>query len=309
MKQYLKYIITTLVLAFVFFEVVVLGIIMIPADVFHSSYQSLIQDKYRVLIETNEPKIIMVCGSSSAFGLDQKMLEEKTGYKVANLGLHAGFGHLFYSELAKANINKGDIVICAYEYGWQNGFDFLDPNLIMTGIDSDIKMYTRIPVSRWMDFIGNIFRYAETKYTYTDASGIYSREAFDSETGQMTMERDYSLEYSADECGTADINVVISDSSREYLIDFKEYVQERGASIYFAAPPIDVDGVTCDYTEMDKLKQLEEEEIGIPYISNPRDYVFPHELMSNAIYHCNTKGEKVRTELLINDLKKYGVIQ
>lgn len=44
---------------------------------------------------------------------------------VANLGLHAGFGHLFYAELAKANINEGDIVLLGYEYGWQGVFQQL----------------------------------------------------------------------------------------------------------------------------------------------------------------------------------------
>lgn len=157
MKQYLKFLITTFVLTMVLFESIVIGILKVPAGVFYSSYQSLIQDKYRMLKDTNDPKIIMVSGSSSAFGLDQKMLEEATGFKVANLGLHAGFGHLFYSELAKANINKGDIVLLGYEYGWQNGFNFLDQNLIMTGIDDDIEMYVRIPVRKWKDFIGYIF--------------------------------------------------------------------------------------------------------------------------------------------------------
>lgn len=147
----------------VIFEVIVLSILKYPPGVFYSSYQSLIQDKYRILKETNEPKIIVVSGSSSAFGLDQKMLEDASGYKVANLGLHAGFGHLFYSELAKANINEGDIVLLGYEHNWWCDFNNLSTDLIMSGIDDDIEMYTRIPIKKWPDFIGYIFKYAEKK--------------------------------------------------------------------------------------------------------------------------------------------------
>lgn len=145
MKEYLKYLFLTLVIAFVVFETITLGILIYPRGRFHSSYQSMIQDKYRILKETNEPKIIIVSGSSSAYGLDQKMLEDATGYKVSNLGLHMGFGYLFFTELAKQNINAGDIVLVGYEYGWQYGLDWIDQSLIMSGIDDNIEMYMAMP--------------------------------------------------------------------------------------------------------------------------------------------------------------------
>lgn len=306
MKAYLKYLISSLVIALIVFEAITLGILTHPRGTFYSSYQSVIQDKYRILKETNEPKIIMISGSSSAFGLDQKMLEEATGYKVANLGLHMGFGYLFFTELAKVNINAGDIVLLGYEYGWQyGGFDWVDQSLIMTGIDDNIEMYTVIPPRKWPDFIGYLFKFAETKQSYAGASGIYSRESFDSETGQMTLVRDYSMEWNREADGVIDVsNPVISENSIAYLKDFKQYVEERGASIYFVAPPVLADAVVCDYEDFNKLKSLEENQIGIEYISNPTDYIFPNDLMSNTIYHCNSAGEKVRTELLIEDLQK-----
>lgn len=312
MKQYIKFVMLTGIFTFAFFEIAVLGILSKPENVFYSSYQSLIQDKYRILMETNEPKIIIVGGSGAAFGLDQAMLEEAAGYKVANLGLHAGFGPLFYSELSKANINEGDIVLLALEYGWQSEVvhDFLGTDLIMSGIDSDIEMYTRIPPRYWKNFVGYLFTYASKKNLYEEATGIYSREAFDSETGQMTMLRDHKMEYSLEALGGVDIsNVYISEYSIDYLKDYKEYVEEHGASVYFVASPLVKEGVFCDYREFDKLKELEEQQIGIPYISNPVDYLFPSELMYDAIFHCNSEGEKVRTEMLIEDLRRAFVIE
>lgn len=312
MKKFLKYLVTICALSFMVFEAVTLGILTIHGGIFHSSYQSLIQDKYRILLETNEPKIIMVSGSSSSFGLNQKMLEEETGYKVANLGLHAGFGHLLPSELAKANINEGDIVLLGYEYGWEEetGFENLDQKLIMTGFDNDLKMYTRIPVRKWKDFIGFLFKYAEAKNSFQEASGIYSREAFDSKTGQMTMAREYTMKYDPDTYGVVDLgDVTISDNSKRYLLQFKQFIEKQGAKAYFVAPPVIDEGIVCDFSSFDQLKDLEEKEIGIPYISNPRDYIFPAKYMSNALYHCNSVGEDYRTELLIKDLKRAKVLK
>lgn len=315
LKEYAKYIITILLFTILIMGGVFSVIIIKPRRVFYSTYQNLISDKYRILEETNVPKIIMVSGSSSAFGLDQPMLEEETGYAVANLGLHGGFGHLFYSELAKENINEGDIVLLGYEYGWETdlGFNTLGQDLIMSGIDDNIDMYKHIPLSRWKEFIGYLFKYAEKKYEmqFEEVHGIYSREAFD-DTGQMTMHREYEMDYenNVKTYGTVNLtNVDLSDSSIKYLTTYRKYIESRGARVYFVSPPVLKKAINCDYKWFDILKQKEEDTIGIAYISNPSDYFFDDELMSNAIYHCSTLGEKERTRLLAEDLKRAGVIE
>ena len=126
----------------------------------------------------------------------------------------------------------------------------------------------------------------------------------------MTYPRDYNMEWSVEEYGTVDIsNVSISDESIAYLTEFKEYVASKGASVYFIAPPLIIDSVVNDYDEFYKLKELEETEIGIPYISDPVQYLYPSEWMSNALYHCNDVGEEVRTKMLIEDLRNASIIE
>ena len=170
-----------MLISIILFESVIYGIILQKKDVFYPSYQNVIVDKYRMLENTDEKKIIMIAGSSSAFGLDQ------------NLGLHAGFGHLFHSELAKENINEGDIVLLGYEYNWTDNFYAYGQQLVMTGIDHNIDMYKHIPVSHWKDFIGYIFKYGADKNGYTGSSGNYSREGFREDNAQMTWVRDYAM--------------------------------------------------------------------------------------------------------------------
>ena len=177
MKAYLKWLLSLIFVTILIIVGTVIGILKYPGDVFHSGYQSLVQDQYRILKNTNDPKIVVVGGSSLAFGLNQQMIEEATGYEVVNLGLHAGLGLWFPTEMAKTNINEGDIVLVGYEYLWIYGFDAYDQSLIMSGIDDNIEMYRIIPLDKWPEFLGNIFEYAEIKNTYEDATGIYSRAA------------------------------------------------------------------------------------------------------------------------------------
>ena len=310
--KYLRFLLGLITAAIIMFAATVAGIICIPQNVFDSNYTSLIQEKFEILKNTNEPKIIMVAGSSSAFGLNQDMLEEKTGYKVANLGLHAGFGHLFVSELAKQGINPGDIVLLGYEYDWQvkYGFTRVGADLIMSGIDDNIGMYRYLPPEILKKCLGYLFTYASQKRNYTPATGIYSREAFDPATGQMTMERDYSIEYNKETHGVVDIsNVKISKDSVKYLKEFKKFIEDRGAVVYFVSPPLLEDCIVCDYSEFTKLKELEEEQIGIEYISDPLEYIYPSKYISNSNYHCNSVGADIRTEMLIKDLRDASVIE
>jgi hypothetical protein len=173
-------------------------------------------------------------------------------------------------------------------------------------------MYKHIPVSHWRDFVGYIFKYAATKESYEGASGIYSREAFDSETGQMTMEREYEMDYpnNVDLYGKVDLgDVEIDEDVVEYLKEYKQLIEKKGASAYFIAPPVLKQAIVCSYDKFDELKQLEEEKIGIPFISDPEEYFYEDKLMSNALYHCSTEGEKIRTKMLIDDLKHAKVIR
>ena len=317
MSKYIKFMLTTLLLSLILFEAVVFGILIQKKGVFEPSYQSMIVDKYRILENTDEKKIIMIAGSSSAFGLDQELLEEQTGYKVANLGLHAGFGYLFTSELAKENINEGDIVLLGYEYDWINNFDYWGQSLIMSGIDDNIDMYKLIPPGDWKEFVGYMFSYAAKKHSYGGSSGNYSRSAFSSENGQMTWPRYYAMsDYFERESTYGHIsvldnngNVSITDRSIEYLRDLKKYVEERGASIYFVSSPILYESVSCSVDDFLKLAELEEELVGIPYISDPRLYMFPIDLMADAVNHCNSEGQRVRTSILAEDLRLCGAIK
>lgn len=312
MKQYFKFFITTILLVAVLFCGIVWNIIAKPKDTFHDSYATVIQDKFEKELNTNEPKIIVVSGSSSAFGLDHVLMEQETGYKVVNLGLHVSFGPYFISELAKANINEGDIVVLAYENSWQCRFKKTEQSLCMAGIDDKIEMYKYLPPELWREFLGQILNYAETKANHANvpSSDIYNRYVFDQDTLQMTLERE-PMVYNSDIHGGfyyEDITMEITDETIDYLKEFKEYVESRGAKVVFTVPPVAEESLYFDHELFYDMVKNEEDLIGIPFISDPLDYIFSSDLMFDSMYHCNREGEIKRTELLVNDLKNAGVI-
>ena len=307
--QYLAGAVFTSVLVLVLFF---LSVIVFPKDVFSSSYQAAIQRKFDYLMSIEEPKIIIIGGSSAGFGINEEYIEKATGYPVANLGLHAGFGALFPMELSKANINPGDIIILAPEWGWNNDrYERVGADLIMSGIDSRLDIYRYVCTPQFLSaFIGYLPTYAEKKSIFTPVGGaIYSISSFD-ENGRMIVPRPnmtFDYENNVDVYGEVWMeSIEMDDTTVSYLTSYREFIESKGAHVYFAACPTYKAAVRSSDENFRKIAALEEEKTGIPYISDPSDYFFPDEYMFDTIYHCNNAGELHRSELLVQDLLNAG---
>ena len=57
-----------------------------------------------------EPKIVIIGGSSVPFGVDSKQMEEMLGMPVVNFGLYATLGTKLMLDLSREYINSGDII-------------------------------------------------------------------------------------------------------------------------------------------------------------------------------------------------------
>lgn len=309
MKKFLCFLLKVFACFVLVFSLLVGILLTFPMNVYDTSYQSVIQKKFDVLKQTEGKKIIIVGGSNASFGIDEEMIEAETGYSVANLGLHAGFGAIVPTELSKANIGQGDIVLLAYEWGWQSQgyFETFGTDLVISGFDNRLDMYYQLPAEHYPKLLGYITENFKKKLQYTPPSAPYSSESFD-EKGRMIYERPNTwLSYEGNEAiyGCVDVgNGTISDDVVAYLTAYKHFVEERGAQVYFVAPPVYAGAVTGSEQGFANLLQNAEEQIGIPYISDPEDYFFPNEWIFDTPYHCTSAGEARRTELLIADLKK-----
>lgn len=319
MKKAIGFFITSVLLGVILIIALFLSIVAMPKDVFSDNFTNTLSTKYDTLKNADSPKIIIIAGSSTAFSLDGNMLADRVGMDVANTGIHAGIGALYETELTKVNIGKGDIVLLGYEWGWQSDENYMNTfgtDLVMTGIDEKLEMYRHVPLRKYKDILGYLLTYANKKSTYVGEVGpyAYSRALFSENGNTMEAQRDSSpiiaaYEEDPNHYGMIDFeNPVIPESTVCYLKDYKEFVESRGASIYWIGCPTYEAAVKCDYSELKKAANQVETQIGIPYISNPIDYVFPGEYMYDTIYHTNSYGMEYRTELLIEDLKKAGII-
>ena len=88
----------------------VTGIAVALPEQYGNVFTSRLSEKYDRLNSIDEPKVIVVGGSSVAFGLDSELLEEYMGMPVVNFGLYAALGTKVMMDLSRSNIGEGDII-------------------------------------------------------------------------------------------------------------------------------------------------------------------------------------------------------
>ena len=302
---FLLMMITTFILIFSYITII------LPPQ-FNNSYQYVINDKYANLIRMKSPKIVFIAGSSGAFGLNADLIKKETGLECANLGLHAGFGMKFQTEIAKGNISKGDIVIIAYEdNAWESST--LDAALVVTALDNNINEYKYIPKENYINIIKYLptyfFKKLDTAFvTPVQASGVYSRSSFDI-YGNMTLNRsECTLPTPIPETPYGRLKLeksLINNEMVNYVNEFNKYVTQRGATLVISFSPVVNEIVVSNKDEISGFQSSLVEKLNAPIISNINDYIFERKYIYDSPYHTNNTGELRRTKLLIKDLNEF----
>ena len=297
--------IATIILFFLTFTVV------LPPQ-FNNSYQYVINDKYENLMKLKSPKIVIIAGSSGAFGINADLIKNETGLGCANLGLHGGFGLKFQTEISKGNISKGDIIILAYEdTQWE--ISNLSPELVVTGIDDKIDKYRYISKEYYIDIIKYLPTYFFKKLdsafvTPTRASGVYSRSSFDSDGNMIFSRPNCVLPNPVPEIPFGRIKLnksLIRDDMTNYVNEFNTYVKDRGATLLISFSPALNEAVLSNKDEISGFQSSLNERLNAPIISDINDYIFERKYFYDTIFHLNSYGEIERTKLLIRDLNKF----
>lgn len=276
------------------------------------SYQASLIDKVKRLKKINEPKIILVGNSNLSFGINSELIEKSLEMPVVNLGLHAGLGNAYHEEIAKLNINKGDIVVVCHST-FSDDDTITDASLAWITYDWNQSI---APIIRKKDYLTMLKAYPTYfksslllwlgKSGNKDQGGCYSRNAFNkygdvvykTDDDQMNVEEYFKNEkISLPKINSTCIN---------RLNDLNSYCKKRGASMVVAGYPIAY-GKYSEFTKLDfiKFQNKLSKRLNCNIISNYTDYFYPYKYFYNTSLHLTKKGTNIRTKQLINDLEKW----
>lgn len=280
---------------------------------FDETFDAELAEKFALLNNEDRPKIIVLGGSSVAFGLDSKTLSEKTGYPVINFGLYAALGTKIMLDLSKSNINEGDIVVLTPEIENDTLSLFFNADETWRALDTDLSMIRYIGRDNYSDLAGKFISYAGDKWKYFALGNkpevlkaAYTLEAFN-EYGDIVYPRPKNTMGKRGYDKTNPIRLlpeIIDEEFIKYLKDYVEFCEKRGATVVFSYPPMNKDALIEGTTD-ESVAQFEtfmKENIPCEIISSINDYLLDATLFYDTNFHLNDRGVPVRTEKLYEDL-------
>lgn len=274
----------------------------IPDNSLFASY-----DKHQRLSSLKSPKIILVGGSNLPFGIKSQEIEAALGMPVVDMGLHAGLGLNFILSEVEKDVYEGDVVVVSPEYhhflsqSMFNGEDVLVA--LLFDVNRDCIQYVK--PSQWMALLPNICLYSSKKIisfptkTGDSFEDLFTRDSFNSYGDEVAH---YGLPSTVRSGQKVALSNSIYDKALRRLVRFRDYVEEQGAKFILVACPYPKGQYNLDKEVIEKIAN-EASSVGLDFLIEPKDCLFPDSLMFNSFFHLSGEGGGIRTAQLINVLQ------
>ncbi len=310
----MKKIITAIVCAVLMvspFIAILCGIKSIPAQ-YDETFLSVLTKKHERLRSIEEPKIVLIGGSSLAFGLDSELLQDYTGMPCVNYGLYAAIGTKAMLDMSEKYIEKGDIVVICPEVQEQTYSLYYNGESMWQAIDSDMDMLFDVKASNYgkliaasPEFFGNKVKYSNNPDIKPEGSGIYTPESFN-KFGDISVKRQYN-EMITDHDASMPVSVsksIIGEGFIDYLNSYAKRCERKGARVFFSFSPINKASVVSTSEEKEEFFRYLGESLDFPIISDIDSYILSSAYFYDTNFHLNTRGAMLRTALIADDIRR-----
>ena len=293
-----------------FLAVIIAGFAVEPQ--FGKTFLGALAAKYNRLEIIGKPKIAIVGGSSTAFGLRSDLLEDELGMPVVNFGLYATLGTKLMLDLSRPIIKNGDIIIIAPELDAQTLSLYFNAESTWQAFDSNMNMLRYAKFENYGSLAGNFWDYTASKIKYKrygglNPDGVYSRSSFNV-NGDIIYPRPHNimlLDYSPNHSINLDPSIISGDFIK-YLNKFIKFAKSKGAEAYFDFPPMNRLGV-AQYGDDNAVYEFYlylEKKLDCEIIGNINSYILDGRYFYDSNYHLNDSGVLIRTALLAEDIKR-----
>ena len=300
-------------IAFLIPAAVALTALLALPKAYGDTFLGELKDKYALLRDTDEKKIVVIGGSSVAFGLDSAKIEEATGYKVVNFGLYATLGTKIMLDLSHVNINKGDIVILAPELDSQTLSLYFNAESAWQGLEGDFSMLFRVGNDNYGDLLAELPHYLSKTVEYAkqgktiNPTGIYRHDSFN-EYGDISYTREKNtMPRGVDRTKMISLTPDIFDSEFvDYVNKYIRFAKRHGASVYFSYCPMNEAAMDSSTTDESKkaFTDFIAENINCDIIGDINDSIMSRDLFFDTNFHLNDAGVQEHTARLIDEIKK-----
>lgn len=298
-----------LLVVFLFLMANVILLWGIPKD--GNAYECAYNQKLELIANTPQPRIILIGGSTVAFGTDSRRIIDSLHCHVVNFGLNKGVGIRYLLDDCLQYVRKGDIVVLQIEYdNFFNGGNGNVRDLTQLLIATDWRNLSHLNWQQWSNVIqgvpaaviGNINRLV--KYPI--------RKSWDKPSNGNVFFKDGFNEYGDEVNHLAFKGIGARATGRreerevdtDFLMWFDKTVQQyesAGAKVIMM-PPVDVE--TCFKEGYNDKLEVALKSINRWYVVNPKYMVLDDSCSYDGGGHVTKEGVRQNTGHIIEILRK-----
>ena len=276
-----------------------------------ATYYAELPVKVDRLTRARGGRLVVIGGSSVAFGIDSKLAERELGMPCVNFGLYAAFGLKPMLDLAAGRLHRGDIVVISPEttsqmYSTYCGCDYLlqafearHDLLISLGADYVPGLIAKIP-----GYVRDAA--ALRKRGGAPESGVYALSSFDM-WGDIVYPRPENVMqqgYITDNLPELTPDIV-TDGFLDMINDFVRAARLRGAEVYFSFCPINaLSAEACPEASRQAFVQALRDGLDCQILSPLSDHIMDAGYFYDSNYHLNDTGVKYNTLMLVMDVQR-----
>lgn len=291
------------------FTVLAVSSLCIP-DQYANTYYAAMKVKFNRLENTPGQRIIVISGSSAAFGIDSKIIEAELGIPCVNFGLYAAFGLKCMLDLSLGSLHDGDIVIIAPELSSQMYSDYVGYSYLLQALEGSPRMYARLGPDYTPGLLEALPAHLAEKNRFAtngspNPEGVYSAAAFD-EYGDIIYDRPANI---MDTMVSADSlpeisEALVTDSFAQMINEYAAAASARGACVYFDFCPLNRLAVELANTDIQGFEYTLHKKLDFPILSSLEDHIMDEGYFYDSNFHLNNAGAVYHSILLINNLKR-----
>ena len=321
-----------------FFAAVLLGLALAAAAYFGVLYWQLgapCKDSYwsyeinRRKLERAEqiraPKLLVVGGSSTLFGISARQLERDLGIPTVNMGTHAALGPSYMVRLVRRVARPGDTVLLALEYdlyerGDDNRMAWAGENFTSYIMARDPEYFRQLPLRDQLQ-LGMGISYKrlwagvrsrcspEPPPTYRP-DDLYDPAAVD-DYGDMTG-HGKNLKVDPNPKNFIPPNILVRGLTREaggfaVLTKFCAWAITNNVRVLATYPSICKIPQFDDPCARQAISTIQSffDSVKVPNLGYAREGMLPRTNFLDTAYHLNQEAARARTALLAEQLKQY----
>jgi len=329
--QFLKsFFVSALIVCVAYFSIL-FSLIEAPVPAEYWVAEMISVKKELIRAQTGNNKIIIAGGSSTLFGIDAEYASAQLGIPVFNFGLHAGLRLEKILREVDTVVEHGDYLILALEpsfyrcyprwtlwqmnnvVGWDHDawremsyfgkIEFaatVSPGLLGQMIIATAQKMLHSPeIGRRLDALDNDLILSKFRARIMSDDFQYSAYNLDAH-GDLLGTKGSRIKVPENDLSKPDH---ICDEAAGQLARFVEKMRVRGVQVYFANIPLYARSGLDAMQKGESSFVRELTPIGC-IIDKRENIIFDQKHFFNSVYHLNSEGRSIRTDLLIQAIRK-----